>query len=26
VAAVEGVRSESDGEEPHRRVVVFPAE
>jgi len=25
VAAVEGVRSESDGEEPHRRVVVFPA-
>ncbi len=25
VAAVDGVRSESEGEEPHRRVVVLPA-
>ncbi len=25
VAAVEGVRSESEGEEPNRRVVVFPS-
>ncbi len=24
VAAVAGVHSESEGEEPHRRVVVFP--
>ena len=25
IAAVDGVRSESEGEEPHRRVVVLPA-
>ena len=25
VAAVAGVHSESEGEEPHRRVVVLPA-
>jgi spoIIIJ-associated protein len=24
IAAVEGVRSESEGEEPNRRVVVLP--
>jgi spoIIIJ-associated protein len=24
VAAVDGVRSESEGEDPKRRVVVFP--
>ncbi|WP_371856782.1 Jag family protein [Gandjariella thermophila] len=26
IAAIEGVHSESEGEEPHRRVVVFPAD
>jgi spoIIIJ-associated protein len=26
VAAIDGVHSESEGEEPHRRVVVFPAD
>ncbi|MGH2811022.1 MAG: R3H domain-containing nucleic acid-binding protein, partial [Actinomycetota bacterium] len=25
VAAIEGVRSESEGEEPNRRVVISPA-
>ena len=26
IAAIDGVRSESEGEEPHRRVVVLPAQ